>query len=128
MGRTTQHQICTLPPNTTHLSLPLDVAEFWSVKRLWKKMLNDRRKKIRTQGSVPKSHFPEMFKQVRANLRSENLVAGFRSSGICPIDCNQMLKKIPGANRDSGGPETNSERNESVKALLRSHCGIAVKQ
>ena len=69
-----------------------------------------------------------MFKQVRANLRSENLVAGFRSSGICPIDCNQMLKKIPGANRGSGGPETNSERNESVKALLRSHCGIAVEQ
>ena len=61
------------------------------------------------------------------NLRSENLVAGFRGSGLCPLDRTQVPKKIPGTNRDPGVPETNVVLNESVMQILRTHCGIGVE-
>jgi len=35
----------------------------------------------------------------------------------------QVLKKIPGATRDPGGENTNAVLNDSVMALLHSHCG-----
>ena len=81
----------------------------------------------RSKGSNPKTQFPGLFRRLCENLRSENLVAGFRGSGLSPPDRTQVLKKIPGTNRDLGGPETNAVLNESVMQVLRTHRGVGVE-
>ena len=58
LAESTNIRFVTLPPNTTHLCQPLDVAVFRPVKRLWRQMLNEWRKESRMKGSIPKTQFP----------------------------------------------------------------------
>ena len=71
-----------LIPNSTHLLQPLDVAVFRPVKTAWKRILETWRKDSRTRGSIPKGHFPGLLSRLYSHLKPENLVAGFKASGI----------------------------------------------
>ena len=116
----------TMPPNSTHLCQPLDMAVFGPAKRVWRKMLNDWRNETRAKGSIPKSNFPSMLKRLCDNLPPRNIIAGFRATGLFPFDRTQVLKRIPGTSRDPGGnAEVNNVLNDSVMALLRLHCSVA---
>ena len=57
-------------------------------------------------------------------LNSSSLTSGFRATGIYPIDRDQVLKRLPGMDKDPGGDDTLEVLNESVLELLKDNLGI----
>lgn len=87
-----------LPPNSTHLMQPLDVAVFAPMKKLWREILDKWRKETRSSGSIPKEYFPTLLNRLWTKLSvnvSKNLISGFRATGLCPFNPLEVLKKIP---------------------------------
>lgn len=90
-----------LPPNSTHLLQPLDVAYFKPLKAAWRKVLTNW--KLRNKGVLPKDRFPSMLKAALDELDinskgSNNLKSGFAATGIFPLNPEKVLKKLPGGN------------------------------
>ena len=91
--------IC-LPPNSTHLTQPLDVAYFHPLKVEWRKILNEFRKtKVgQKETSIPKNVFPTLLKKLIERLERNgktNVVSGFRKCGIFPLDVKPLLERLP---------------------------------
>lgn len=92
-----------LPANSTHLCQPLDVAFFRPLKIAWRSVLDTWKKSNR--GVLPKSEFPRLlkdtFKKVGVQSAS-NIIAGFKKTGIVPLNPNKVLTLIPNTaeNRD----------------------------
>lgn len=89
-----------LPPNTTHISQPLDVAFFSPMKRIWRNILT--RWKESKPGSkfstIPKDLFPTLLKELIKSLeenKSQNLISGFRKCGIYPLNKQMLLDRLP---------------------------------
>lgn len=93
-----------LPPNTTHLCQPLDVAVFRGMKIKWRKVLNEW--KAKHYGPLQKSSFPALLRKTIEEITSvaDNLKSGFSATGIYPFNPSKVLNKIPG----------DPERNESI--------------
>lgn len=93
--------IC-LPPHSTHLTQPLDVAFFSPMKKAWRKILDgwkssDAGSSYRT---LPKDVFPALLKRMLEALREnekENLQSGFRKCSVYPVDKDQLLRRLPQA-------------------------------
>ena len=116
-----------LPPNSTHLCQPLDVAVFRPMKMLWGATLSRWRVESRFGGTIPKETFPRLLARVFAVLDGKNLVAGFKASGIVPLESNEVIKRLPGGNSVSteiGGVEMLNVLNEACLSILRDHCGV----
>ena len=81
---------------------PLDVAVYGPMKRAWREVLFKRKSESKILGPFPKEHFPFLLKRlyiaVKPNLPS-NLISGFRTCGLYPLDRNQVLKKLPDSER-----------------------------
>lgn len=90
--------IC-LPPNTTHLTQPLDKAVFAPMKKKWRAILSDWKAKTATSGAtIPKEEFPGLLKQLVTDLHpnvTANIKSGFRACGIHPLDRQEVLKNLP---------------------------------
>lgn len=88
-----------LPPNSTHLTQPLDVAYFRPLKGAWRSVLEEWKK--RNRGVIPKTEFPRLlakaFETVGAN-NAKNVIAGFQACGIVPYNPERVLQKIPQRN------------------------------
>ena len=88
-----------LPPNSTHLTQPLDVAFFRPLKIAWRKTLSEwKSKQKHACGTIPKDEFPALLKQVVTAVgldKSKNLQEGFRACGICPLDEKVVLARLP---------------------------------
>ena len=85
----------TLPPNSTHLTQPLDLAVFRPAKTSWRDIIERwRRETKRTQARIPKEHFPTLLCKLVNSLKKENLVAGFKGCGIYPLNRQEVLKRI----------------------------------
>lgn len=85
-----------LPPNSTHLTQPLDVCCFRPVKETWRRLLNVWKKK--NAGPIRKDMFPRLLNSTLQKLDSknaENIKAGFKATGLVPLDREAVLKKIP---------------------------------
>lgn len=85
-----------LPPNSTHLLQPLDVAYFRPLKAAWKRVLETW--KLRNRGVLPKTVFPKLLKEAveSVGLKSQaKSIAGFKACGIVPFNPDAVLKKIP---------------------------------
>ena len=86
-----------LPLNAKHLQ-PLDVAVFSSLKRSWRVILDEWKKDVRMEGSFDNKCFPSLPKCL-VNTQEQNikkiLQSGFRACGICPLDRNEPLSKLP---------------------------------
>ena len=71
-----------LPPNATHLMQPLDVAFFAPLKKYWREILKQWKKKEgRYIPAMTKEWFPKLLSRLYARLEinncgSENLIAG----------------------------------------------------
>lgn len=92
-----------LPPHSTHLTQPLDVAYFHPMKVAWRKILQNWRKTSHGQktSTLQKDQFPKLLKVLTEALmesKGENLVSGFRKCGIVPLNRNQVLDRIPKRN------------------------------
>ena len=64
-----------LQPNATHLLQPLDVAVFSSLKRLWRVILDEWKRKVPTEASFDKKYFPSFTATFNEHSRTkyENL-------------------------------------------------------
>lgn len=97
-----------LPPNSTHLCQPLDVAFFRPLKLAWRNVLDDWKRK--NSGVVPKSEFPRLLKKTFENIAitsKTNVISGFRKAGIFPVCPDKVISQIPEAT-DSNAPGTSS--------------------
>ena len=122
----------TILPNSTHLCQPLDVAVFKPLKILWRAVLDSWRKDTRRSGTIPKETFPKLLARAYAHVKGDNLVSGFKASGIVPLDSNQVFKRLPGCK--AGSKVSKSSKvdesqmtiwlNEAVLTLLKDHCGF----
>ncbi len=88
-----------LPPNSTHLTQPLDVAFFAPLKKAWRDILTKwKMGPGRDMSSVPKDKFPRLLnnllKKVDPNA-SASIKNGFRKCGIIPINKEEVLKMLP---------------------------------
>ena len=101
----------TLVPNSTHLFQPLDLAVFGPMKRSWRSLLNEWREESRSKGTLPKQHFLLLLRCLLHDIKADNLVSGFRGSGIPP----HPLNKDEVIHRMSS---SNEQLNESVEQLL----------
>lgn len=98
-----QHNIkfVFIPPNSTHLTQPLDVSFFGPLKKTWRKI----QYKIEnpSQTSLNKNHFPKLLKTLieQSQLQeSKNIKTGFRATGIFPLNAYEVLKRIPEYHQD----------------------------
>lgn len=96
------HFVC-LPPNSSHLTQPLDVAYFRPLKMKWRQILTQWKQSEsgKTVSTMPKDIFPQLLKKCLDELEpniKENLKSGFRKAGIYPIDKDEVLKRLPTTN------------------------------
>ncbi|KAH9643133.1 hypothetical protein HF086_010585 [Spodoptera exigua] len=103
-----------LPPNSTHLTQPLDVAFFRPMKQAWRSILQKWKETDgRNLSSIPKGCFPRLLKllidQLNINANS-NIRAGFKKTGIVPLNSEEVISRLP-----------NAEINETAQMLWTSH-------
>ena len=108
-----------LLPNCTHLLQPLDVAVFRPLKRIWRNVLDEWRKKSRSRQSLSKSAFSQRLKTICMNLDENHLKAGFKACGIIPLNREKILSKLPGSNHEKMNEEV---LNDNVIRILKQHC------
>ncbi|XP_069357707.1 uncharacterized protein [Maniola hyperantus] len=102
-----------LPPNSTHLTQPLDVAYFRPLKLRWRQILDEWKESPEGQRSptIPKNLFPALLKRLWENIMdnsADNLKAGFRKTGIYPTDETPVLQRLPNF-KDAEEPSLISE-------------------
>ena len=113
---------CCLPPNSTHLCQPLDVAFFRPMKSKWRTILAaykaSRGKKAQT---IQKDRFPSLLKQLMETLEANvesNLQARFQKTGIYPLDPEPVLSRLP---EQAAEDENQAAVNTSVSELVINH-------
>lgn len=88
-----------LPPNSTHLTQPLDVAFFAPMKKAWRSLLMEWKESSGFSSyGLPKQEFPILLKKLLeaiAPTSKENLVSGFRKCGVHPVSLDELLKRLP---------------------------------
>ena len=119
--------VCLLP-NATDLLQPLDVAVFRPLKLEWRKILSDWQKESRVKGSIPKNQFPGLLLRLQNRLKPSNITAGFKASGIWPVDRNAVLKRLPQSRQDTGNTSVSETFNVSIEDILMKHCGPGDKK
>ena len=89
--------IFTLPPNTTHLTQPLDKGVFGPFKQHWRRVCHDF--KISHPGQVVNDYnFCRLFSKAWIeSMTTSNIIAGFHTTGIFPIDRNVI--QLPGESK-----------------------------
>ena len=115
-----------LPPNTTHLCQPLDVAFFRPLKLAWRKVLGEW--KQHNRGVISKSEFPRLLKQAFDDLgdnKAQNIVACFKKSGIVPFCQQKVLCQIADDNNDDSQDHEKSWTEAFVHHLKKARIGEA---
>ena len=86
--------IFTLPPNTTHLTQPLDKGVFGPFKGRWKEVCHDFL--VSHPGQVvTRYNFSRLFSRAwMESMTCSNIMAGFRKTGVYPLNRNAV--KLPG--------------------------------
>ena len=78
-----------LPPHTTHLAQPLDKGVFSPLKQAWREVCHDY--VVKNPGKVvTRFQFSSLFGQA---MTPENIMAGFRVTGVYPTDRFRILPK-----------------------------------
>lgn len=95
--------IC-LPPNSTHLCQPLDVAFFRPFKSAWRSTITKWKMKSHKSATVQKDVFPSLLNDALKTMDKNgtiggsicfNLISGFSATGIFPFNPEKVLGKIP---------------------------------
>jgi hypothetical protein len=96
-----------LPPNSTHLTQPLDVSFFRPLKTAWRKELDDFKRKNR--GVLPKALFPTRLASALNRIEAtskQNILSGFRACGLVPLNAEAVLKRLP---KDTGSSKDHEQ-------------------
>jgi hypothetical protein len=91
----TDNQIITLcmPPHSSHLLQPLDVACFSPLKAAYSRLISN----LVRQGQfhLDKTDFLGNYQKVRPSIHSElNILAGFRATGLVPSNPDRVLSNL----------------------------------
>ena len=99
--------IC-LPPNSTRLTQPLDVAFFRSMKAKWRTLLTEWKRHESSRKTslsiIPKDRFPCQLKQLHdemAKTAASNLKSGFRKARTYPLNKDEILQRLPQKREDA---------------------------
>lgn len=86
-----------LPPNSSHITQPLDVCYFGPLKKLWRNILLRYKTNNPREATINKSHFPELLKQlmIQLNEKTSNIRSAFKSTGIYPLNSYEVIKRLP---------------------------------
>ena len=101
-----EHNIAfvALPPNSTHLLQPLDVAFFAPMKRAWRGLIEDWKKSSpSTSANLSKADFPRLLKSLVDSIlisARKSLQSGFRKTGLVPVNANEPLSRLPNQKHD----------------------------
>ena len=89
----------TLPPNTTHITQPLDKGIFGSLKMKWRQIVHDYR--VSHPGQVVTQYnFCRLFSKAWVeSMTPVNVCSGFKTTGKYPLDPGAM--KIPCQEKES---------------------------
>lgn len=109
-----------LPPNSTHLTQPLDVAVFRPIKVHWRKVLENFKKSVvgRLSAALPKDCFPALLTELMDKVKetiADNLRSGFKKCGIYPLDPQKAISRLP--EETSQDPTTPGPSTTSITAL-----------
>lgn len=110
--------IC-LPPNTTHLTQPLDIAYFRPMKMKWRQIITSY-KLSGSNKTIAKSDFPRLLKSLIDALSENggaNLRSGFKKAGMFPLNREKVLERIPTS--ENIDPTVQTNVTESVFDLLK---------
>ncbi|KAK4315437.1 hypothetical protein Pmani_013354 [Petrolisthes manimaculis] len=110
-----------LPPNSTHLTQPLDVSVFGPLKKHWRSVLTDFKATSlgRRTACLPKSEFPKQLSKLMEKLQknvTKNIQSGFRKCGIHPLNAEEVLSRLPEsetAQAPSTGTSSEADSNQS---------------
>ncbi|CAK1599551.1 unnamed protein product [Parnassius mnemosyne] len=94
-----------IPPNSTHLTQPLDVDFFAPLKKAWRKILLQYKMENPNQTAINKNHFPKLLTQLIKTIEInevQNIKSGFRATGIYPFNPREVLKRIPECAEEMG--------------------------
>lgn len=116
-----------LPANSTHVCQPLDVAFFGPLKRCWRRILTEW--KMKRRGPFQKSDFPLLLKRTLNEIEAtseQNILSGFRATGIWPLNANQVLKRFPKQQDENNGANS-SLLSESLLEFLKTSRTLETK-
>ena len=83
-----------LPPHTSHILQPLDVACFSPLKTAYGRLVQDLAR--RAIFHIDKADFLAMYQQARSAIHSEqNILSGFRATGLVPWNPDYVLSQLP---------------------------------
>ena len=80
------------------------------MKRSWRRLLNERKKKSHSKGTLAKLDFPLLLKGLLNDIKPGNLISGFRGTRISPLDNKEEVLKRTETSQD--------QLNESAEQLL----------
>lgn len=94
-----------LPPNSTHLTQPLDVSVFRPMKGHWRSILTDFKSTAlgRRSATMPKGEFPKYLARLIEKLQksiTQNIISGFKKCGVYPLNAHAVLSRIPEMNNN----------------------------
>ena len=67
---------------------------FGPLKRCWRALLNEWHRESYKKRTLPKQHFLLLLNCLCNELKYENLVSGFGGCGICPLNEEEVLKRM----------------------------------
>lgn len=114
--------VFTLPPNTTHVSQPLDKGCFGPLKAAWRRVCHEYC--VKNPGRVVTRYtFSELFSQAwMQSMNMGNIISGFRCTGIYPVDRSKLMPE------DGANASLCSENRIYVPILTPSRRKTAVQQ
>ncbi len=115
MARQEKIEIFCLPPHTTHLYQPLDVAVFKSLKENFKKIVHSRMRRLK---NLQRKHFGSIFSKAwDISVTRLNIKSGFKISGLWPVNKDKIDMFLAAANQknsySSGSGETSPTTSNS---------------
>lgn len=117
-----------LPPNSTHLLQPLDVAFYAPLKNYWRQILDRYKMKSRKKSaSITKEEFPRLLKKLYEEMyglevQCKNIVAGFEKCGIFPLNPERVTSRLP--DKIQTGGDVNATVSNVVLDILAEMRGV----
>lgn len=119
-----------LPPNSTHLTQPLDVGFFRPLKMAWRSTVLKWKERNPNAATIQKDEFPKLLQKTLIHmdekaLRDEeaeqgaikrNAISSFEATGICPFNPNRVMKRLPGYEEQE---EVQEEVSSSLVSFLK---------
>ncbi|KAJ8911488.1 hypothetical protein NQ315_010860 [Exocentrus adspersus] len=105
------------------MTQPLDVAFFRPLKGAWRKILEKwKMREGKKAASIPKDKFPHMLKELMMKIednKAANVKAGFRKSGIYPLNRHEVFSRLPQMSDEIEATEAAEHVSRAVVEVLK---------